>query len=304
PVSSPPYLILKTPHPAQRGQSLVEFAVSSVVLLLLVGGLVDIGRSIFITEALSNAAREGARHGAWYDAPNLSHPYLFDAQIKAAYAAPDCREEKSAVSGPDRVRPRLAGAPPPVLRHRRHRARDLLLRHHQPRRAGGCPGRRSSLEPAAQQRRCADQGQQPDAGGARDSAVPARAADRGDATRQRGVALHHRAEPTDVDRDHASAERPGGGIFGERERGMQRCQPRGRQRAASGDGSLQPRARHADLRAGDRGPHRDLRRGGVQDGILMSAAGKPGGQSGQAIVLIAIMLTVLIGMTAIAIDGA
>ena len=36
----------------------------------------------------------------------------------------------------------------------------------------------------------------------------------------------------------------------------------------------------------------------------MSAAGKPGGQSGQAIVLIAIMLTVLIGMTAIAIDGA
>ena len=83
-MSSPPYLILKTPHPAQRGQSLVEFAVSSVVLLLLVGGLVDIGRSIFITEALSNATREGARHGAWYDAPNLSHPYLFDAQIKAA----------------------------------------------------------------------------------------------------------------------------------------------------------------------------------------------------------------------------
>src|SRR5256885_1886966 len=85
---------------------------------------------------------------------------------------------------------------------------------------------------------------------------------------------------------------------------MQRCQPGGRQRAATGDGSLQPRARHADRRAGDRGPHRDLRRGGVQDGILMSVARKPSGQSGQAIVLIAIMLTVLIGMTAIAIDGA
>jgi len=68
----------------ERGQSLVEFAVSSVVLLLLVGGLVDIGRSIYISEALSNAAREGARHGAWFDAPNLSHPYLYDAQIKAA----------------------------------------------------------------------------------------------------------------------------------------------------------------------------------------------------------------------------
>jgi len=66
---------------------MVEFALSSVVLLLLVGGLVDIGRSIFIDEALSNAAREGARHGAWFDAGTLSHPYLDDAQIKAAVDA-------------------------------------------------------------------------------------------------------------------------------------------------------------------------------------------------------------------------
>src|SRR5256712_4885711 len=72
---------------AQTGQSLVEFAVSSVVLLLLVGGLVDIGRSIYVSEALSNAAREGARHGAFFDAPNVSHPYLYDAQIKAAVDA-------------------------------------------------------------------------------------------------------------------------------------------------------------------------------------------------------------------------
>lgn len=67
----------------QRGQSLVEFALSSVVLLLLVGGLVDIGRAIYITEGLSSAAREGARHGAWFDAPHQSSPYLYDAQIKA-----------------------------------------------------------------------------------------------------------------------------------------------------------------------------------------------------------------------------
>jgi Flp pilus assembly protein TadG len=71
----------------QRGQSLVEFALSSVVLLLLVGGLVDIGRAIYISEALSNAAREGARHGVWFDAPRQSHPYLYDAQIKAAVDA-------------------------------------------------------------------------------------------------------------------------------------------------------------------------------------------------------------------------
>lgn len=72
---------------SQRGQSLVEFALSSVVLLLLVGGLVDIGRAIFISEALSNATREGARHGAWFDAPRQSHPYLSNAQIQATVDA-------------------------------------------------------------------------------------------------------------------------------------------------------------------------------------------------------------------------
>jgi Flp pilus assembly protein TadG len=67
----------------RRGQSLVEFALSSVVLLLLVGGLVDIGRAIFVTEALSNAVREGARHAAWFDAPRQTTAYLGDSQIKA-----------------------------------------------------------------------------------------------------------------------------------------------------------------------------------------------------------------------------
>ena len=76
-------MTVKTPFLSQRGQSLVEFAVSSVVLLLLVGGLVDIGRSIYVSEALSNAVREGARHGVWFDAGTQSHPYLYDAEIKA-----------------------------------------------------------------------------------------------------------------------------------------------------------------------------------------------------------------------------
>ena len=72
---------------SQRGQSMVEFALSSVVLLLLVGGLVDIGRAIYVSEALSNAAREGARHGAWFDAPHQSHPWLNDAEIKSVVDA-------------------------------------------------------------------------------------------------------------------------------------------------------------------------------------------------------------------------
>jgi Flp pilus assembly protein TadG len=71
----------------QRGQSLVEFALSSVVLLLLVGGLVDIGRAIYIGEALSNATREGARHGVRFDTPTRSNRYLTNAEIKAVVDA-------------------------------------------------------------------------------------------------------------------------------------------------------------------------------------------------------------------------
>jgi len=36
---------------------MVEFALSSVVLLLIVGGLVDIGRAVYVSEVLSRAAR-------------------------------------------------------------------------------------------------------------------------------------------------------------------------------------------------------------------------------------------------------
>lgn len=78
-----------------------------MVLLLLIGGLVDIGRSIYIQESLSNAVREGARHGIWYDAPTLSHPYLDDVQIKAAVDA-----ELAAISLPASVL-KTPGCPSP-----------------------------------------------------------------------------------------------------------------------------------------------------------------------------------------------
>jgi TadE-like protein len=98
PVPSPLNLTVKKVHSHQSGQSMVEFAASSVVLLLLVGGLVDIGRSIYVQESLSNAVREGARHAVWFDAPTLSHPYLDDASIKATVDA-----ELAAISLPASV---------------------------------------------------------------------------------------------------------------------------------------------------------------------------------------------------------
>lgn len=45
----------------QRSQALIEFALVSPVLLLLLFGVIDIGRAIFYYDTLSHAAREGAR---------------------------------------------------------------------------------------------------------------------------------------------------------------------------------------------------------------------------------------------------
>jgi Flp pilus assembly protein TadG len=45
------------------GQTIVEFAVASMVFLLIVLGTIDFGRAIFINSTLHNAVREGARVG-------------------------------------------------------------------------------------------------------------------------------------------------------------------------------------------------------------------------------------------------
>jgi Flp pilus assembly protein TadG len=49
---------------AQRGQTLVEFALVFPIFLLLLFATVDAGRFIFALSAVSNAAREGARLGS------------------------------------------------------------------------------------------------------------------------------------------------------------------------------------------------------------------------------------------------
>lgn len=59
-------MIVKSPAPAptQRGQGLVEFALVFPVAVLLLFGLVDVGRAVFAYNTLANAAREGARVAA------------------------------------------------------------------------------------------------------------------------------------------------------------------------------------------------------------------------------------------------
>jgi len=67
----------------QRGQAATEFAISSIVLLLILLGLIDFSRVFYFDTGIHGAAREGARHGAWFDTPTRRNPYLYDAEIKA-----------------------------------------------------------------------------------------------------------------------------------------------------------------------------------------------------------------------------
>jgi Flp pilus assembly protein TadG len=53
----------------RAGQSMVEFAVLAPVFFLLLLGTIDMGRAVYIYNAISNGAREGARAAVPYDSP-------------------------------------------------------------------------------------------------------------------------------------------------------------------------------------------------------------------------------------------
>lgn len=52
----------KKDHQSQSGQALVEFAMGLFFLLLLISGIVDLGRAIFTYMDLREAAQEGAAY--------------------------------------------------------------------------------------------------------------------------------------------------------------------------------------------------------------------------------------------------
>lgn len=65
----------RRPKRPRTGQALVEFALVLPVFLLLLFGLIDVGRYVYTWNALNQAAREGARYGSvagWADTCNLS----------------------------------------------------------------------------------------------------------------------------------------------------------------------------------------------------------------------------------------
>jgi hypothetical protein len=48
----------------EKGQSMVEFAFSLVILLIVLAGIVDVGRALFTYMALRDAAQEGALYAS------------------------------------------------------------------------------------------------------------------------------------------------------------------------------------------------------------------------------------------------
>jgi hypothetical protein len=64
----------KTSTSWQKGQDLLEFALIFPLLMLIVVGVLDLGRAFFAAIAVANVAREGARYGIDLDWDSACDP--------------------------------------------------------------------------------------------------------------------------------------------------------------------------------------------------------------------------------------
>jgi len=69
-----------------RGQSLVEFALTIPIFLLIILAFIDLGRGLYYYSALNNAVREGARHASLNLFPNSTDRQAAIEQIVQDYA--------------------------------------------------------------------------------------------------------------------------------------------------------------------------------------------------------------------------
>src|SRR5438046_9486573 len=72
--------------PAKRGQALVEMSPMAPVPFLMVLGATDLSQLFYYSTSVTNAAREGARHGAYYDPMTFpgGNTYATDAAVYSA----------------------------------------------------------------------------------------------------------------------------------------------------------------------------------------------------------------------------
>lgn len=66
PVFEPASATQPARNDTQEGQSLVELALLLPILLLIMAGVLDLGRAFHAYVTVANAAREGARYGAFH----------------------------------------------------------------------------------------------------------------------------------------------------------------------------------------------------------------------------------------------
>jgi hypothetical protein len=90
---------LKVPRRRRRsesGQSLVEFAASLVALMLVLSGILDIGRAFFAFVAIENGAGEGAIFAAYHPTwvteedvpPGEPEPQFQNIEYRASHESP------------------------------------------------------------------------------------------------------------------------------------------------------------------------------------------------------------------------
>ena len=98
-------LVLIQDKRTHRGQGLVEFALVLLLLLLIIFGVLDLGRVFFATITITNAAREGARYGIKYPAAVLPIQQVAVAEannngisINTANVAVTCRDPNPAIT--------------------------------------------------------------------------------------------------------------------------------------------------------------------------------------------------------------
>ncbi len=72
----------------QQSQALIEFALISPLLLLLVFGIIDIGRAVFYYDTLNHAAREGARAAVRASSPLPGNSDVLTAATRQLIGAP------------------------------------------------------------------------------------------------------------------------------------------------------------------------------------------------------------------------
>lgn len=91
-----------------RGAVILEFAIASLVFLLLIAGIMDLGHGFYMRQVVTNASREGARYGITYRTdvngyrvppssltPSITN-YLLNGYLAEAYLPEDADPQVSA----------------------------------------------------------------------------------------------------------------------------------------------------------------------------------------------------------------